>query len=149
MEGSQAKLGEPALTLSGLQIWIHGRQFPHADDYWDGNWVNVTVHCGAQGASVWASGPIIHLSEIAHLLQGAEAMATSLQGKATLPCIEPELTVALTAESLGHIAMVVDITPDNLSQRHQFTFAIDQTYLPSLIRSCRTILQRYPMKGHP
>jgi len=41
-----AKLGMPDLKLEGLQIWIHGRQFPDAADYWDGNWLRVTAHCG-------------------------------------------------------------------------------------------------------
>jgi hypothetical protein len=149
MEGLDNELGEPDLELSGLQIWIHGRQFPDSADYWDGNWVNVTTHCGAQDASVWTSGPIIHLSEIAHLLQGAREMNTSLKGTATLPCMEPELAVELRADGLGHIEMIVEITPDNLSQEHKFTFEIDQTYLPSLISSCQTILRNYPIKGHP
>jgi hypothetical protein len=149
MKNPEDKLGQPDLQLAGLRMWIHGRQFPSTDDYWDGNWLNVTVHCRAQSASVWTSGPIIHLSEIAHLLQGAEAMETSLQGEATLPCMEPELALTLKAEGLGHIAMVVDITPDNLSQAHHFRFEIDQTYLPHLICGCRIVLQQYPIKGLP
>jgi hypothetical protein len=146
MQGLENTLGEPDLQLAGLRIWIHGRQFPASDDYWDGNWMNVTVHCGAPGANVWVSGPIIHLSEIAHFLQGAAALHTSLQGEAALSCMEPELAVRLKAEDLGHIAMTVDITPDNVAQAHRFTFTIDQTYLPRVIHSCQTILQQYPVK---
>ena len=149
MQDLENTLGEPDLQLAGLRIWIHGRQFPTSDDYWDGNWITVTVHCGAPGASVWASGPLIHLSEIAHFLRGAEAMHTSRQGEATLPCMEPELSVILKAEGLGHITLVVAITPDNVSQAHRFTFAIDQTYLPQVIHSCQTILQHYPIMGQP
>jgi len=63
--------------------------------------------------------------------------------------MEPELGVALTAEGLGHITMVVAITPEHLSQTHRFTFTIDQSYLPPVIDSCRTILREYPVKGQP
>lgn len=47
-------LGQPDIKLNGLQIWIHGRQYPNEEDYWDGNWLNVTAHCGSQGAEVWS-----------------------------------------------------------------------------------------------
>jgi len=149
MQSFENTLGEPSLQLAGLPLWIHGRQFPASDDYWDGNWIDVTVHCGSPGASVWVSGPIIHLSEIVHFLQGVVALHASLQGEATLPCMEPELAVRLKAEERSHIAMVVDITPDNIAQAHRFTFAIDQTHLPHVIHSCQTILQQYPVKGQP
>jgi hypothetical protein len=63
--------------------------------------------------------------------------------------MEPELAMTLTAEGRGHITMVVDITSDHLSQAHRFTFTIDQSYLPPVIDSCRTILRQYPVKGQP
>jgi hypothetical protein len=139
----------PDLQVAGLRLWVHGRQFPMADDYWDGNWLHVTVHCAAPGASVWVSGPLIHLSEIAHFVRGVEVMHTSLQGEATLPRMEPEFTVTLTAQGRGHITMVVRLTPDHLSQAHRFTFALDQSDVPLVIASCRTLLQQYPIKGQP
>ena len=96
-------LRPPDLHITGLRLWVHGRQFPMADDYWDGNWLQVTVHCAAPGARVWVTGPILHVPEIAHFLRGIEVLHASLQGEATLPCMEPELAVTLTAEGLGHI----------------------------------------------
>jgi hypothetical protein len=57
--------GPPALKVVGFQIWIHGRQFPDSQDYWDANWLNVTAHCGANGASVWVSGAIVMVSDLA------------------------------------------------------------------------------------
>ena len=53
------RLGPPAIRFAGLQIWIHGRQFPESMDHWDGNWLNVTAHCDQAGASVWATGAIL------------------------------------------------------------------------------------------
>ena len=149
MHHFEEPLGTPDLQIAGLRLWVHGRQFPMADDYWDGNWLHVTVHCCAPGASVWVTGPILHVPDIAHFLRGIEAIHTSLQGEVTLPCMEPELAVTLTAEGLGHITVVVAITPDHLAQAHRFTFTLDQSYLPPVIDSCRTILQQYPVKGQP
>jgi hypothetical protein len=36
-------LGEPDIKISGLEIWIHGNQFPDENDYWDGNWMDITA----------------------------------------------------------------------------------------------------------
>ena len=47
-----ADLGVPDLKLAGLQLWVHGREFPESEDADDGNWLRVTAHCGASGASV-------------------------------------------------------------------------------------------------
>ncbi len=73
MDKYREKLGEPDIELAGLRIWVHGRQFPDNEDYWDANWLNITA-CGAQGATVRVSGNIIQLPEIAHLLTGAKAL---------------------------------------------------------------------------
>ena len=139
----------PDLKIMGLKIWVHHRQFPKAQDYWDGNWIYVTVFCKAQGASVRVDGNIIHLPEIERFISGAEKVYQHLKGRAELSCMEPELSVGLEAKSLGQIIMVVDITPDHLSQSHRFMFELDQSYLPKLISDGRHILKKYPIKGSP
>lgn len=141
-------LGPPDIQLEDLRIWIHGRQFPGADDYWDGNWVYATAYCGSPGAEVWTSGPIIHLSEVVNWLADGETMRRTLSGEANLDCMEPELSVKLRTEgSLAHVSMRVEITPDNLKQEHVFLFEIDQTYLTGLIGACKRILTRFLVRG--
>ncbi|HEY5301509.1 MAG TPA: hypothetical protein VIJ55_12605 [Acetobacteraceae bacterium] len=140
------KLGAPNLKLEGLQIWIHGRQFPDLHDYWDGNWLHVTAHCGGNGATVFATGPILHLSEFDRWLAETEQLLKNLSD-ARLACVEPALSVTLKAGSLGHITMEVSITPDHMTQRHWFQFKIDQSYLPPLAKQCRSILEAYPIRG--
>jgi hypothetical protein len=142
-------LGVPDIKLDGLQIWIHGRQFPNEDDYWDGNWLNVTAHCGAHGADIWMSGPILHVPDIARWLASCEEMNRTLSGEADLVSLEPELVVELKMKSSGHISMRVEITPDHMTQEHNFQSEIDQSYLAGLIESCRKVLAKYPIKGKP
>ena len=142
-------LGEPALKVAGFQLWIHGRQFPELYDYDDGNWLRATAHCGASGASIWADGAIVMVTDIFGFGAGCEAM---LRGEASLavldPC-EPELRVLLeTADRLGHIRAQVEITPDHLSQSHKMEFQIDQSYLAGIIRQCSAILRDYPVRGN-
>lgn len=136
----------PHIQLAGLRIWVHGRQFPDANDYDDANWLHVTAQCSAEGAMVEVSGYFIHLSEIAGWVYQCEELKTKLAGAANLECMEPELSVYLSAESLGHVAMQVKITPDHMTQKHVFDFEIDQTYMNKLIQECRMLLAQYPLK---
>jgi len=115
---------------------VHGREYPESEDYWDGNWLRVTAHCGAAGAEVSVSGGILHLSEIVRWLAECQQMRDTLVGSAKLDCIEPELDVVLEMTTVGQMSMTVNITPDHLNQRHQLRFDIDQTYLSNIIKGC-------------
>jgi hypothetical protein len=128
---------------------VHGRQFPDSNDYWDGNWINITAYCGAKGVDAWASGPIIHLPEIKRWADACEEMNETLSGEAILDCMEPELSVELRMKEAGHISMLVSITPDHLTQEHTFQFEIDQTYLTELVSDCRRVLADYPIRNEP
>src|SRR3954464_4043717 len=110
------KLGTADIRLAGLQIWVHSRQFPEHQDYWDGNWLNITAHCGEDGADVWVNGPVIHLSELARWVSDCETMYRTVSGEASLKCMEPELAVHLRVDKCGHVLMQVLITPDHMMQ---------------------------------
>jgi hypothetical protein len=140
-------LSSPSIHLAGLKIWVHGRQYPESSDYWDGNCLLVTAECASLGAVVRVRGPIIHLSELARWADLAETVYSSLIGEANLECMEPELSVKLAVDKLGHVLMTVNITPDHLAQNHSFSFELDQSYIPILIRECRTVLDCYPIKA--
>jgi hypothetical protein len=141
-------LGEPALEIEEFQLWIHGRQFPEAEDYWDGNWLRATAHCGSSGASVWVHGSIVMVTNIVGLGHQCAAMHRRESSSAELAPIEPELKVSLeAADRIGHIRVRVELTPDHLWQFHRFEFKIDQSYLPSIIKQCTLIEQGYPIRG--
>lgn len=141
-----AQLGEPHLVISGLRVWIHGRQFPDALDCWDGNWLRVTAYCVYPDSMVRAHGTIIHLGEVFGLLRECERLYQTLQGRAVLRCIEPNLTVELLAETGGRIRAKVSITPDHMVESHSFEEEIDQTYIPPIICSCQEILIQFPIR---
>jgi hypothetical protein len=141
-------LGSPSLKVAGFRLWILGRQFPDMNDQWDGNWLNVTAHCEATGASVWTSGAIVTTMDVERLLAECQRLSDQLAGEATLDPMEPNLRVSLRAtDRLGHIQVLVHITPEHMSQKHEMTFEIDQSFLPEIISQCRTILGDYPVRG--
>lgn len=141
------ELGEPHLNLAGLKLRVHGYQYRNVDDYWDGNWLNATAVCSANGATVLVRGGFIRTNEIQDWQYGVDKLLASLKGEAKLECMEPEIAVTLRAKSLGTVEMEVQITPDQLTQEHRFTFAIDQSYLERLSSQCMRLLNAFPVRG--
>src|SRR2546426_12437700 len=115
------QLGPPSLRLAFLQIWVHGRQFPDAMDRWDGNWLNGIVHCGKDGASVWAHGAILDTVALSQFRDDLDRVSRTLAGEAVLESAEPNLKAHVrSSDNAGHLRVRVEITPDNLLQGHWF-----------------------------
>ena len=109
---------EPTIKLGGFSLWVLGRQFPDATDYWDGNWLNVRAQVKAHGAMVEAQGPIIFAAEFAEFTAQLETLFATMVGAAALRCMEPNLVITIRGEALGHIELKINITPDHMAQSH-------------------------------
>lgn len=136
----------PDLRLAGLSIWVLGRQFPYQSDYWDGNWLNVRVRVEATQAVVEAHGPIVHAAELESFANELELLDGTLAGSASLKCMEPNLDISVQGNARGQATVTIRVTPDHMTQSHEFIFSIDQTYFKPLIAECRKILSDYPIK---
>jgi hypothetical protein len=141
-------LSEPDLSFSGFKMWIFGRQFPESSDSFDGNWLVAGAFCESIGSQTWVQGPIIHLSEIHQWLTELRNLHSTIQGEAALHCMEPYLKAKVALDKLGNGTLVVSITPDHLKEIHEFTFEVDQSYLPAVIRDLKDIIDKYPIKGN-
>ena len=139
--------GEPDLKLDGFSLWVFGRQFPDANDYWDGNWLNVRARVEAPGALVEAQGAIVRAPELANFANQLETLHAMLVGEAGLRCMEPNLQIAIRGDSLGHVALRIMITPDHLTQSHEFEFDLDQTYLGPFLDACKGVLSRWSVRA--
>jgi hypothetical protein len=138
---------EPDLKLGGFSLWVLGRQFPDAEDYWDGNWLSVRALVEAPGAMVRAEGPLVLAQELARFAKQLEKINATLSGEAELRCMEPNLEIAIQCGSLGHVAAKIKITPDHLTQSHEFKFDLDQSYLGPLVIGCKGVLSRWPVRS--
>jgi hypothetical protein len=139
-------LGSPGISVGGLQIWVHGRESSNSAASWD-DWVIATARCGGAGADVWVHGSIMRLSEMRVWVEGCERIHRNLSGRAVLDGIEPELFVSMeVSDSLGHLKVSVSITPDHLRQQHKFDFELDQSFLPSMIQECQSVLSNFGLK---
>jgi hypothetical protein len=145
-EQPHVNLDEPSLQIGRLKLWVHGRQFPSAQDYWDGNWLQVTARCDSASSTVSTAGAIVHLGELVQLLEECERLYESLSGIAKLDCMEPNLGVTLTAKTRGHVDVRIHITPNHMLEKHEFNESLDQTFLPAIISQCREILIQHPLR---
>lgn len=144
---SPEQFGPPSVRLKAFQLWVHGRQYPEAEDQWDGNWLNVTVHLGQSGASVWATGPILDSIGLMRFRDELARLYETLSGEAVLESHEPNVRVRVaSSDGAGHLHVRAEITPDNLSQGHWFEFEIDQSYLPATVAQLESVLMEFPVK---
>jgi hypothetical protein len=142
------QLGPPSVRLAALHLWVHGRQLPDAQDKSDGNWLDVTTHCGQAGASVWATGAILDTVGLLRLRDGLERLRQTLAGEAVLESHERNIVVRVAAtDGTGHLRERVEITPDHLAQCHWFEFEIDQSYLPAAVAQLDSVLVAFPVRG--
>ncbi len=138
----------PDFMVADLKVWAHRRQFEDSTDEWDGNRLNITAVCSSPGSRIEARGAILHLREVAAFLEQLEALHETLQGEASLDCLEPNLQVTLaTVGSTGAISARVEITPDHEFERHLFKKQIDQSHLPYIIAGLKALQKRFPFRG--
>jgi hypothetical protein len=139
---------DASIAFGPLRIWIYGRQFPDARDYWDGNWLNAAAECVGDSSVVKIRGNFIHLGELERWKQHLEKFQRSLSGRVELPTIEPNLKLEFEGgrPGTGHFECKLSIASDHISERHEYRFASDQSYLPKLIVQLASVLREYPLR---
>ena len=138
---------ETQLRLQGFTLWITSYQFPDATDYWDANWLNARARYEGYGARVEAQGAFLQTSDIASFAASLETLRAKLIGSADLVPLDPELRLEIKGDHLGHLACTLWLTPDHMTQKHEFHFELDQTYLSPLIDGCKRILEEFPVRN--
>lgn len=139
---------DPSISIGPLKIWILGRQFPEHQDYWDGNWLNVTALCEGNGSRVKVSGSFIHLGELKQWKEALVEFQHKLVGSINLPTMEPTLGIKITTTNsgTGQLDCEIDITGNHISEQHHFVLNIDQSYLSGLLAQLAIVLREYPIR---
>jgi|SRR5215475_876485 len=133
-----------------LSIRVLGRLHPDAADYWDGNWLvtPVEVVAGAFEGSVGAS---LRAEELRGFREAMQQLSRSLRGEALLESMETWLTLRVTAERSGHIAVSGKVA-DRPGIGNELSFRIeglDQSYLPPIISALEEVETFFPVIGTP
>jgi hypothetical protein len=145
-----AALGRPDLQIAGLQIWIQDRQFPDSSDYWDGNWLYCTLHCGGPDSDVWLKkDPFIHIPELQRFYSSLMAFSSSMSGSARLETMEENLNLVIQSSNSQEIVMDVFITSNPALEEHHYTFSVTRDHVEDLLKQLNSLLSRFPIKGQP
>jgi hypothetical protein len=145
---ARAPVQAPAIELGDFQLTVHRRQFPDAQDRWDGNWLQVTAQCAQAGAIVAVGGPILETADLQRFRDQLVAVAAVPAGEAVLSGAEPNLVVRVAVvEGLGLARVRVELTPEPQAQGHWFAYTIDPSYLAHAVRQLDAVLAVFPVRG--
>jgi hypothetical protein len=138
----------PAIELGDFRLVVHRRQFPDAQDRWDGNWLDVTAQCAQAGAIVAAAGPLLETGDLARFRRELAALTATGDGEAVLRGEEPNVVVRVTApRGLGELHVRVEVTPQPQAQGHWFACVVDPSYAFETIRQLDAVLALFPLRG--
>jgi hypothetical protein len=120
---------------------------PGATDHWDGNWLltPVEVQVGDFRGQISSA---LRTSELAAFRSQLVTLYETLKGEAKLDSIEDWLTMTLEGDGAGHVSVSGAIRDQpGVGNTLQFTFSLDQTYLPSILDQLEEIDREFPILG--
>ena len=130
-----------------LVVRALSRNHPDLFDYWDGNWVACEVEIAAGGFR-GAFRADLRSEEFRTFLDEVEALTRTLEGAAAFSTMERQIALSLVGDGRGHVRVQGDAADTPVrDNRLQFSFDIDQTYLPAICRSLEIILAAFPVVG--
>jgi hypothetical protein len=138
-----------------IEIRVMRRSHPHADDYWDGNWVDSEIQVDIRP---WrATYPAqLRTDEFLRFRDQLGEMYDGARKEASFEPMEPWLGLTLELDPLGHVAVNGAAGPEGFGKifgqvRLEFllTGVMDQTDLPPLINDLDELALEFPTKGRP
>jgi hypothetical protein len=131
-----------------LSIAVLGRRYPHADNAWDANWLEVSLTVQIARYSGEFQGRVKALlspSELLSFHNQLTELYQALHGTATLSSLEGWLEVKCVGDGRGHIDIACRLTNEpGIGDTMSFRLDIDQTYLPAILSSLDEVLAAYP-----
>jgi hypothetical protein len=136
----------PDLSLGSLAIWVRGRAAGALGSE-QVELLDVLVEVDAAHAVVQAEGAGLPVAALAEWIAQCRRLHATLRGEARLDSDDPSLHVRLAVDGRGQLALEVGLTGDARTQRHQFEFTLDQSYLPDLLERGDALLHRLAAAG--
>ena len=123
------------------------RNHPGLFDYWDGNWVACELEI-VSGGFRGTFPADLRSEEFRAFLEEVEVLSRTLEGAASFSTMEGQIAFSLAGDGKGHVRVQGEAADSPAGDnRLQFSFEIDQTYLPQMCRSLEIILAAFPVLG--
>lgn len=152
----------PDIVLGPLSISIEGYQFPHPDRFpvrpnrHTANWIIVRMVCNSPYTSFSRRDPCLLLFEIKDFADACAGLLNEEAHIAALKPMEPYVNISIRRTDPAEKARLkrdffatVTVTPDNVSEFHEFRFPLDPSDITKLIESVGTLLKRLPIREVP
>ena len=134
------------IKLSQLELEVIGYERIQANDYYDANWLMVSVTADTNGINTKFARSCLLTSDLVEFNDQLINLNSGRKDSATLESFEPNIELSITkVDSLGHLKMIVKLIPTD-ENFHQFSLQIDQSYLPLIIADIKDALLRYPVR---
>lgn len=108
-----------------------------------GDWLQTQISIRA-GAFKGAFNVCLMLYDFGHFLEQLEPMYRSLDGKATMSCVEGWINIEVEGDGFGHFTAKC-VASDNFSYGNQLVFNLhfDQTELKEYIRQLKAVVAEF------
>lgn len=118
-------------------------------DYWDGNWVAVSLRASLPGFQA-SLGESLHLGELNHFRGDLQRLYEELNGTARFSAMEGFLDLTAEMDALGHLYWKVKLSHPvgggNEACLH-FMMHTDQSFLPPVIAQIEAMIEGFPIRG--
>ena len=142
----------PSFALGGeererVEVQVHGYERAPVGEYFDDNWVSaaVLVEVGAFSGEFTAA---FLTADFVKFREELQALYHSLQGKASFLTMEEQLSLELTGNGRGGIALKgFAADAPGTGNRLEFELSLDQSHLPSVLKGLDEILEQFPPRA--
>ncbi len=129
-----------------VEVQIHGYEREPTGEYFDDNWVNVSVHLSVGSFSGHYTATFL-TSDFVSFHDNLLILHQSLKAIARFSTLEEQLSLELTGDGCGHITLKgLAIDAPGTGNRLNFELALDQSYLPLALRELHDIVSRFPVR---
>ena len=131
-----------------VAISVRGRAYRQSRDYWDGNWLLVTVEIRAGKFSGNVPG-VVRAEELHRFRDALRAFQQTPGGAVSFETKEQWLALRLEADTLGHLELSGTLRDDVAYPHNKLVFALkfDPALLASALRQLEQAAAAFPVIG--
>lgn len=130
-----------------VEVQVHGYERGPTGDYYDDNWVRVSVRVSV-GAFSGSFDATFLAPEFVEFREGLSLLYESLKGVARFSTLEQQLSLELTGDGRGHIALKgLAIDAAGIGNRLEFVLALNQGHLSSALKGLDEIIGSFPVRA--
>ena len=146
-ESMELLIGSPDSDF--LRVRPIVRTHPHADDYWDGNWLNTDIELAA-GAFRARYVACLRVDELVRFRDQLAALYETLDGRADFESMEHWLSISVQGDGKGHFKIDCQARDDAGMDNNTLNFSLfsDQTQIPRLLDGLNQTIERFPLIGN-